>query len=53
MIRQLDVPIYDTNVLFLLETTGGEVAGGIVLVLMMILGIYLWKKGLKENNKKE
>lgn len=24
MIRQLDVPIYDTNVLFLLETTGEE-----------------------------
>ena len=26
MIRQLDVPIYDTNVLFLLETTGEEFA---------------------------
>lgn len=31
----------------------GEVAGGILLVLMMITGIYLWKKGSKENNKKE
>lgn len=26
MIRQLDVPIYDTNVLFLLKTTGEEFA---------------------------
>ena len=26
MIRQLDVPIYDTNVLFLLDVTGEEFA---------------------------
>lgn len=31
----------------------GEVIGGILLVLMMITGIYLWKKGSKENNKKD
>lgn len=30
-----------------------EVVGGILLVLMMITGIYLWKKGSKENNKKD
>lgn len=30
-----------------------EVAGGILLVLMMITGIYFWKKGSKENNKKD
>ena len=29
----------------------GEVVGGILLVLMMITGIYLWKKGSKENEK--
>lgn len=31
----------------------GEVAGGILLVLMMITGIWLWKSGSKENNKKD
>jgi ABC-type nickel/cobalt efflux system permease component RcnA len=31
----------------------GEIVGGILLVLMMITGIYLWKKGSKENNKKD
>lgn len=30
-----------------------EVAGGILLVLMMITGIWLWKKGSKENDKKD
>lgn len=28
-----------------------QVVGGILLVLMMITGIYLWKKGSKENEK--
>lgn len=28
-----------------------QVVGGILLVLMMIIGIYLWKKGSKENEK--
>ncbi len=30
----------------------GEVIGGILIVLTMITGIYLWKKGSKENDKK-
>ena len=30
-----------------------QVAGGILLVLTMITGIYLWNKGSKENDKKE
>lgn len=30
-----------------------EVAGGILLVLTMITGIYLWKSGLRENDKKD
>lgn len=28
-----------------------EVVGGLLLVLTMITGIWLWKKGSKENNK--
>ena len=31
----------------------GEVVGGILLVLMMITGIWLWKSGSKENDKKD
>lgn len=31
----------------------GEVVGGILLVLTMITGIYLWKRGSKENDKKD
>ena len=31
----------------------GEVVGGILLVLTMITGIWLWKRGSKENDKKD
>lgn len=31
----------------------GEVVAGILLVLTMITGIYLWKRGSRENDKKD
>ena len=37
-------------ILFLFMFLRAEVAGGILLVLMMIAGIWLWKSGSKENN---
>lgn len=39
-------------VIFLCTYLRGEVIGGILLMLTMIIGIYLWKKGSKENDKK-
>lgn len=40
--------------LFLLCTfLRGEVVGGILLVLTMITGIWLWNRGSKENDKKD
>ena len=39
-------------VVLLCKFLRGEVIGGILLVMTMITGIYLWKKGSKENDKK-
>ncbi|WP_405373502.1 hypothetical protein [Pseudobutyrivibrio sp.] len=40
-------------IILLCTFLSAEVAGGILLVLTMITGIWLWKRGSKENDKKE
>ena len=40
-------------VIFLCTYLRGEVVGGILLVLVMITGVWLWKSGSKENNKEQ
>ena len=42
-----------TIIILLCTFLRGEVAVGILLVLMMITGIWLWKSGSKENDKKD
>ena len=42
-----------TIIILLCTFLRGEVAVGILLVLMMITGIWLWKSGSKENDNKD